>query len=114
MFMFLPSILDRKETIPQWQENVNLHPVDVTYEYLKEFNDNADFNPADLDNKDLRKHLTKFFYKYMKQVAEISNHNLVRNSNAYMLSGGEIDQDQEFSWIDKSCKQHQQKFQLTF
>ena len=47
MFMFLPSILDRKETIPQWQENVNLHPVDVTYEYLKEFNDNADFNPAD-------------------------------------------------------------------
>lgn len=50
----------------------------------------------------------------MKQVAEISSHSLVRNSDTYMLSGVEIDPDQEFSWIDKSYKQDQQKFQLTY
>ena len=34
MFMFLPSTLDQKEKTQQFNDNVNLHPVDVSYEQL--------------------------------------------------------------------------------
>lgn len=36
--MFLRSTLDLKEKIIQFNDNVNLHPVDVGYDQLKEFN----------------------------------------------------------------------------
>ena len=41
----------------------------------------------------------------MKRVAEISNHNLIRNSDGYMASSGKIDPDNDFSWIDNSYKE---------
>ena len=50
----------------------------------------------------------------MKKVAEISNKSLVRNSDAYISSGGKIDPDSEFCWIDYSYKQVKEKFQLTY
>ena len=40
----------------------------------------------------------------MEKVAEISNENLVRNSDAYISNGGKIDSDNEFSWIGNSYK----------
>ena len=98
----------------QWQDHANLHPIHVPYDELKEYNDHKDFTPADLDNKDLRKNITKVFYKYMKRLAEISNLNLVRNSDACMASGGQIDQDNVFSWIDNSYKEGKEKFQLGY
>ena len=67
-----------------------------------------------MDDHDSRKHLTKLFYKYMKRVAEISNHNLIRNSDAYMASGGKIDQDNDFSRIDNSYSEGKEKFQLSY
>ena len=72
-FLFLPSTLDRKEDIMQCKNNIHLRPIDVTYNDLKELNENINFNPSDLDNKTLRKNLIPLFYKYMKSVAEISN-----------------------------------------
>lgn len=114
MFMFLRSTLDLKEKIIQFNDNVNLHPVDVGYDQLKEFNQENEFNPADLDNKDLRKDLTKLFYNYMKAVAEISNINLIRNSHAYISSGRKTDPDQEFSWVDNSQIELENKFQLIY
>ena len=54
------------------------------------------------------------FFKMMKKVAEISNQNLVRNSDAYISNGGKIDPDNEFSWIDDSYKQGKEKFQLSY
>ena len=104
MFLFLSSTLDRKEKILQWQDHVHLHPIDVTFEELKGLNNGEDFNPSLLDHKDLRKNITVLFYKYMKKVAETSNHNIVRNSDAYMANGGKIDPDNEFSWIYNSYK----------
>ena len=62
-------------------------------------------NPALLDNKDLRKDVTGGYYKEMKKIAVISNQNLIRNSDAYISNSGKIDRDNEFSWIDDSCKQ---------
>ena len=113
MFMFLPSTLDRKEDIQQYNDNVNLHPVDVSYEQLKVLNNNKDFDPSDLD-KILKKRYCKIFYTIMKEVAGVSNHNLIRNSNAYMSQGGKIDPKFEFSWINNSYQEAQQKFQLGY
>ena len=84
MFMLLASTLDRKE-------GVHLHPVDNSYDRLKSINNNKDFDPSHLDNSVLRKDVTKFFYTIMKKIAGISNHNLIRNSNAFMSKGGKID-----------------------
>ena len=100
--MFLPSTLDRKEDIQHYNDNVNLHPVDVSYEQLKVLNNNKDFDPSDLDNSALTKDIVKLFYSIMKEVASVSNHNLVRNSNAYVSQGGKINPEFEFSWIDNS------------
>ena len=48
----------------------------------------------------------------MKKVAGVSNHNLVRNSNAYMSQGGKIDPEFKFSWIDNFYQEAQHKFQF--
>ena len=114
MFLFLPSTLDRKEKFLQWQDHVHLHPVDVSFDELKEFNNGEDFTPDLLDNKELRRNITSLFYNYMKRVAEITNHNIVRNSDAYMAVGGQIDPDNEFCWIVNSYKDGKEKFQLGY
>ena len=105
MFLYLPSTLDRKEDFLQWKEHVHLHPIDASYDDLKALNDDEDVNPALLDHKELRTDVIGGYYKMMKKVAEISNQNLVRNSDAYISNGGKIDRDNEFSWIDDSYKQ---------
>ena len=58
MFMSLSSILDRKEKIQQHNNNVNLHPIDVSYDQLKALNNHSDLNPADLENNSLRRDIT--------------------------------------------------------
>ena len=35
MFMYCPSTLDRKEGIQQYNDNVHLHSIDVSYQQLK-------------------------------------------------------------------------------
>ena len=101
MFLYLPSTLDRKEDFLQWKQYVHLYPIDVSYDDLKTLNNEGDMNPALLDHKELRKDVLGCYYK-MKKVAEISNQNLVRNSDAYISNGGKIDPDNEFSWIGNS------------
>ena len=48
----------------------------------------------------------------MKEAADASNHNFVRNYNAFISNDGKIDPDFEFSWINDSYVKSQQKFQL--
>ena len=114
LFMFLPSTLDRKEGIQQYSNNVNLHPIDVSYEQLRVLNNNKGFNPADLEDSNLRKGITKMFYSFMKDAAGISNHNLVRNSNPCLSSGGKIDPDFKFSCVNGTYEKNQQRFQLGY
>ena len=102
MFLHLPSTFDRKEDFLQWKGHVHLHPIDVSYDDLKAINNDWDINPSLLDNKELRKGLIGGYYKMMKNVAEISDQNLVCNPDAYILNGGKIDPDNEFSRIDYS------------
>ena len=107
MFLYLPSTLNRKDDFLQWKEHVHLHPIDVSYDDLKTLNNDEDMNPALLDHKKLRKDVIGGYYKMMKKVAEVSNQNLIRNSDAYISNGGKIDLD---SWIDDSYKQGKEKF----
>ena len=90
MFLYLPSTLDRKEDFSQWKDHVHLHPIDVNYDESKAIND-GERNPALLDHKELRKEVVGGHYKMMKKIAEASNKNLVRNSDAYISNGGNID-----------------------
>ena len=71
-------------------------------------------NPALLDQKELRKEVMGGYYKMMKKIAELSDQNLVRNSDAYISNGGKIDPDNEFSWNGDSYKLGKDKFQLSY
>ena len=71
-------------------------------------------NPSLLNNKDLRGKVTSAYYKLMKNIAEISNQNLVQNSDTYISTGGKSDPDNEFSWIDDSYQLSKEKFQLSY
>ena len=114
MFLYLPSTLDRKEDCLKWKEHVHLHPIYVNLDDLKEITGEKEVNPSLLDNKDLRCEIVPGYCKIMKKIAEISNQNLVINSDAYISNGGKIDPDNEFSWVDNSYKLTKEKFQLTY
>ena len=105
--------MNRKENFLQWKDHVHLHPIDVSYDELKAINDGK-MLPALLDHKELRKEVVDGYYKMMKTIAEVSNQNLVGNSDAYISNGGQIDPDNEFSWIDDSYRQGKDKFQLSY
>ena len=98
----------------QYKNNVHLNATDVSYNNLKELNNNKDFDPSDLDNKTSRPNLLPLFYKYMKSIAEISNHNLKRNLDAFLSSGSKINPNTQFAWIDNSHVEVEQKFQLIY
>ena len=110
MLLLLPSTLDRKENFLKWKDHVHLHPIDFHFDDLKEITGIKEMNPSLLNNKDLRGEVTGAYYKLMKKIAEISNQNLVRNSDACISTGGNIDPDNEFSWCDDSYKSSKGKF----
>ena len=111
--LFLPSTLDRKEKSIKWKDHVHLHPIDITIEELSELTGQK-INPAVLNNNNEREKYVDGYYKFMKKVAEISNQNLIRNSDAFLSSGGVTDPDNEFVWIDDSFIMSPEKFQLTY
>ena len=71
-------------------------------------------NSSLLNSKELRGEVTGASYKIMKKITDISNQNLVRNSNAYSSNGGKVDPENEFSWIDDSYKLTKETFQLSY
>ena len=113
LFLFLPSTLDRKESIMQFKNSVNLHPIDSFYDDMKVLNDDKEFNPFELEST-TRSNVLPLFYSYMKKVTETSNNNLVRNSNAFLASGGKVDPSSKFEWIDNSREETQGKFEMSY
>ena len=93
LFMFLPSTLDRKEDFIQWKDHVHLRPIDVTIDELVDVTGLQKIDPVILDLSDERENHVAGYYKIIKKVAEISNQNLIRNSDAYLSSGGESHSD---------------------
>ena len=102
MFIYLPSTLGYKEALNEYSEHFHLHLIDVSYEQLKALNVQEGFNPAGLDNCSKQSKITKILYFFMKEAAAASNHNLVRNSNAFLANGRKIDPDFTFSWVNDS------------
>ena len=88
MFLYLPSTLDQKEDFLQRKDHVHLHPVDLNLDNMKALTDYQEINPALLDDGNLREKLIPGYYKLFKKIAEVSNQNLVRNSDAYISNGG--------------------------
>ena len=114
MFLYLRSTIDRKENFLKYKDHVHLHPVDISYDDITQMHNNENANTALLHDKNSRNRVTGTYYKVMKKVAEISNQNLVCNSDAYISSGGKIYPDNEFYWFDDSYKQVKEKFQLNY
>ena len=96
IFFFLPGTLDRKEDFLQWKDNVHLHPIDLSTDDLKNEMSLTTFHLSLLENKQLRASLVPGLYKVMKKVAELSNQNLIRNSDVFMSKGGKVDPEKEF------------------
>ena len=96
------------------KNHVHLHPIDFTYDGLIDLNNGKYINPDLLDDKHLRKDVTGVFDQLMKKVTEISNQNLIRNSDVYIAYGGKIDPDNAFSRVDNSYKQAGETFQLGY
>ena len=112
--MFLPATLDRKEDFLQWKDNIHLHPINVSLDDLKNEAYLTSINPYILDIKGQRDAVVPGYYKTMKKIAELSNQNLIRNSDAFISNGGKVDTEKEFVWIDDSFKQGSNKFQLSY
>ena len=114
-FFFLPATLDRKENILQYKDNVHLHPVDIEYHKFKDEFGIESFNPSLLERRSLEENssLRSAILRVMKKIVMISNHNLVRNANAYMAQGGQLDKEMKFEWIDDS-QQASTLLQLTY
>ena len=106
------STLDRKEEFLQYKDNVHLHPIDLSIDYLKEIAEFTEINPTLLNNKSVRDKIAEGYYKVMTKIAEVSNQNIVRNSDAYITGGGKIDSENEFSWINNSYKESKQKIDI--
>ena len=114
LFFFLPATLDRKEDFLQWKDNVHLHPIDLSIDNLKNEMSVTSLDPNLFESQQFRASVVPGFYKIMKKVAEVSNQNLVRNSDAFMSKGGKLDSEKEFVWIDDSIKHATAKFQLNY
>ena len=122
MFFFLPSTTDRKEKINRWVNNVNLHPIDCSYDDFKNY---APQNPDIVKNGiqpqelDLPSPLTRLetrdcILNFMKHAISLSNNNLIRNANALMQSkDSKIDKEQ-FEWINNSLSQTESRFKLGY
>ena len=96
------------------KDNVNLHPIDLPIDNLKSEMSVTSFDPSLLESKHLRSTLVPGFYKVMKKVAELSNQNLVCNSDSFISKGGNVDAQKEFVWIDDLIKQTASTFQLNY
>ena len=110
LFFFLPATLDRKEDFLQQKDNVHLHPIDLSIDDLKAEMSVTTLDPSMLDNKFERDSLVPRFYKVMKKIADLSNQNLVRNSDAYISNGGKVDSEKEFVWTDVLLRKEHQNF----
>ena len=73
------------------------HPVDLNFDDMKVLTGYDEINPALLDVKNSREKIVSGYYKLMKKIAEVSNQNLVQNSDAYLSSGDKTDPDNDFN-----------------
>ena len=88
-FFFLPLITDLEEKINEHRDNVNLNPIDCSLDCLNSFSPDKEvsFRPDLLNSADaeLRRPQVELPYQFFRQMAEISNANLIRNADICLL-----------------------------
>ena len=122
LLFFLPSTTDRKEKINRWVNNVNLHPINCLYDDFKNYAPQRfEIQKKGIQLQDLDFHIQAVRFEtrecilnFMKHAAELSNNNLVRNSNALMQSKDAKIDKEDFNWINNSLTQAELKFKLRY
>lgn len=98
---FLPSTTDRIEEINRHMRSVHLSLIDIP-ENTFEAEDGVKFDPSQLDCKYPEKQkITKAVVKMLKNIIDISNVNLVKNSDG-LLSKRTV--NEEVKWVGKDKK----------
>ena len=67
LFLYLPSTLDRKEEFMHYKDNVNLHPVNLTFDDIKQAAAESLMDPS-MINTDARDQVTGGYYKIVKKL----------------------------------------------
>ena len=112
MFCYLPSTTDRKESINQYKDNVQLHPIDCPYEKFSEFSSKkSNFFPHHLESADTKECeiAREIVVNFMKYIVNISNANLNRNANCLVINGN-VDKDVKILVMEVESK----KFKLSY
>ena len=96
-------MMDRKETINMFRENVQLHPIDCLYnDFVKYLPKNEPFSPQDLILMIQKKIVVReVVVNFFKEAIEVSNSNLIRKANT-LLPKGDTKIPDGFNWINKT------------
>ena len=100
VFFFLPSTTERIEDINRHMGSVNLSPIDILEKNFDAEDVSFDQSKLDFECEEKQK-ISRTVVKMLKQVIDISNANLVKNSDG-LLSKKNVDFDVE--WIGKDRK----------
>ena len=90
LFFYLPSRTDCKESINQYKDNVQLHPIDCDYEEFNQFSSKkVPFQPHHVESNNPKERETarEIVVNFMKHIVKISNAHLVRNANCLVING---------------------------
>ena len=88
LFFYLPSTTDRKESINQYKDNVQLHPFDCDYEEFNQFSSKkVPFQPHQPHLFNHFQTAREIVVNFMKHIVKISNAHLVRNANCLVING---------------------------
>ena len=98
----LSVITDCKEDINQWQNNVNLNPIDCSLEFLSGFSTTGtQFWPDFLELKNPEIRGPQVLYAFFNHMAQISNNTLVRSRND-LISTLKLETKYAMGWADKT------------
>ena len=106
----MPSTTNRKDSINQFKSNVQLHPIDCSYEKFSEFSSKQSaFFPHHLESSDQKEHeiAREIVINFMKHTVSVSN--LKRNASV-LLSNGNVSDEDKIRGMEVECK----KFKLSY
>ena len=117
LFYYLPFITDRKESINQWRDKVNLVLVDFSIEFIETFSPKkAKFEPHLLNSTDLNERgaQVEMLYGLFKHMAQVSNQNLSRNVDYLNVKENRNSESMEWSVGSLKRRYGSSKFKLTY
>ena len=106
----MPSTTNRKDSINQFKSNVQLHPIDCSYEKFSEFSSKQSaFFPHHLESSDQKEHdiAREIVINFMKHTVSVSN--LKRNASV-LLSNSNVSDEAKIQGMEVECK----KFKLSY